>query len=94
MYAQTQTTQPSPPVKSIAVNLMKGNGGSNVTLLQQFLISQSKGSSAEALANVGATGYFGALTRAALAEFQTKVGISPALGNFGPITRAYLVAHY
>jgi hypothetical protein len=96
MYTQTQTqtTQPGLQVASIAVSLMKGSRGSNVTLLQQFLISQNKGSSAETLANVGATGYFGALTRAALAEFQAKVNISPPLGNFGPITRAYLVAHY
>jgi hypothetical protein len=82
------------PVKSITVNLGMGSSGNNVTILQQFLIAQNKGPAAEALAKVGATGRFGALTHAALAEFQANVGISPALGNFGAITRAYLGTHY
>jgi hypothetical protein len=46
------------------------------------------------LAKAGATSYFGVLTRVALAEFQGSVGISPALGNFGSTTRAYLAANY
>jgi len=77
-----------------ATNLGIGSRGSDVATLQQFLIAQNKGSAAQALANAGATGYFGTLTHAALAEFQSSVGISPALGNFGAITRAYLGAHY
>lgn len=81
-------------VRAIATNLGNGSRGNNVTVLQQFLISQNKGAAAQALAKVGPTAYFGVLTRAALAEFQAKVGISPALGNFGAITRAYLSAHY
>jgi hypothetical protein len=80
-------------VKAIATNLGQGSRDNDVTTLQQFLISQNKGPAAGALANVGATAYFGALTRAALAEFQANVGISPALGNFGAITRAYLKAN-
>jgi hypothetical protein len=80
-------------VRAIAVNLGQGSKDNNVTTLQQFLISQNKGPSAQALAKVGATSYFGALTRAALAEFQANVGISPALGNFGQITRSYLSTH-
>jgi peptidoglycan hydrolase-like protein with peptidoglycan-binding domain len=75
------------------VNLGKGSRNNDVITLQQFLISQNKGPAAAALANVGATAYFGAITRAALAEFQASVGISPALGNFGAITRAYINAH-
>ncbi len=81
-------------VRMIAMSLAKGSSNNDVKILQQFLISQNKGSAAQALANVGATAYFGVLTRAALAEFQTNVGISPALGNFGSITRAYIQAHY
>ncbi len=81
-------------VKTIAGNLGKGSRGNNVTILQEFLISKNIGPAARALAKVGATGYFGPLTRAALAEFQAKTGIRPSLGNFGPITRAFLNANY
>jgi peptidoglycan hydrolase-like protein with peptidoglycan-binding domain len=37
-----------------------------------------------------AMGYFGTLTKAALAKYQAEAGISPAAGYFGPITRAKL----
>ena len=81
-------------VKIISKNLAQGGRGDDIKTLQQFLISQGKGSAAQALSKIGATTYFGALTRAALAEFQANVGINPALGNFGSITRAYLSSHY
>ncbi len=81
-------------VLTIGTDLKKGDTNNNVTILQQFLISQNKGPSAQALARNGLTVYFGDLTRAALAEFQAQAGISPASGNFGPATRAYLSAHY
>lgn len=81
-------------IKMIVVNLGEGNKNDDVATLQQFLISQNRGSAAQALARVGVTSYFGMLTRAALAEFQASVGISPALGNFGPITRNYVSIHY
>jgi hypothetical protein len=64
--------------------------GSDVTALQLFLIAQNKGPQAQALAVVGATGFFGPLTQAALAEYQASVGITPAVGFFGPVTRAYI----
>ena len=35
-----------------------------------------------------AYGYFGNLTKSAVAAYQTSVGITPAVGYFGPITRA------
>jgi hypothetical protein len=77
-------------IKEIMIDLGKGSRNNDVAILQNFLISQNKGAAADILARVGATGYFGVLTRAALAEFQAQAGISPALGNFGPITRVYL----
>jgi hypothetical protein len=89
----TPAVTSTPQIKTVAANLYQGNSSADVTTLQQFLISQNTGSAAQALAAVGATGYFGSLTRAALAEFQTKVGISPSLGNFGPVTRSYISAH-
>lgn len=82
------------PVRTIAVDLVRGSRGNSVLILQQFLISQNKGSAAQALASHGMTTYFGVMTGAALAEFQASVGISPALGNFGPVTRGYLKANY
>lgn len=92
----TATVSPAavPQIRTVMTNFAQGNSGTGVTILQQFLISQNKGSAAQALGAVGATGYFGVLTRAALAEFQSNTGISPALGNFGPITRSYVSAHY
>jgi hypothetical protein len=90
---QAQATQQNSQASAITANLSEGSQGGSVGTLQQFLIAQNEGPAAQALARVGATAYFGTLTRAALAEFQTATGISPALGNFGPITRAYLNAH-
>ena len=85
---------PDASIRTVTVDLKKGNSGSNVTILQKFLISQYVGPAAEALTRTGVTAYFGSLTRAALAEFQTSAGITPALGNFGPITRSYIQAHF
>jgi len=62
--------------------------GAGVHFLQQFLIQEDSGPHSRNLASVGATGYFGSLTRNALAEYQDTAGIAPARGYFGPITRA------
>jgi len=77
-------------VRMIARDLEKNSRGDDVMFLQQFLISQNKGMAARALAEVGATAYFGMLTESALAEFQASTGISPATGYFGSKTRNYL----
>lgn len=97
--ASLQTPAPSPSafgesIRTIAINLVEGSRGNAVIILQQFLISQNKGPASRVLAAARATGYFGVMTRAALAEFQASVGINPALGNFGVITRGYIAAHY
>lgn len=63
----------------------------SVYFLQNFLISQNTGPSAKALAKAGATAYFGPLTQKALAEYQSSVGIIPASGYFGSITRAQII---
>lgn len=81
-------------VRMISSDLRKGSSDNNVMILQQFLIAQNKGPAAQTLASTGATAFFGDRTRAALAEFQASAGISPASGNFGPLTRGYLSAHY
>ncbi len=75
---------------SINENLRVGSVGDAVKLLQLFLITNSQGPFAKKLSQIGSTGYFGALTKKALAEYQKSVGIKPAAGYFGPKTRAYL----
>ncbi len=82
------------PVLSVTTNLTQGMKNIDVLKLQYFLIAQNIGSAAKNLAHVGATSYFGVLTRAALAEFQAYWGITPAWGNFGPITRNFLFTNF
>lgn len=71
-------------------DLMSGLRSENVRSLQNFLVAQNKGIAAAALKANGTTLNFGSLTKAALAEWQASVGISPASGYFGPLTRNYL----
>lgn len=66
----------------------------DVQLLQHYLNLHGYAVAATGSGSVGhETTYFGALTKAALAKFQKAVGIKPASGYFGPITRAYVTAH-
>jgi C1A family cysteine protease len=44
--------------------------------------------------NTESTGYFGAITRTAVIEYQKKYGIAPASGFVGEITRASLNSKY
>lgn len=70
-------------------NLTLGSRGTAVVTLQKYLISKNVGS-----ANlVVADGSFGPITQKALAQFQASVGITPAIGYYGPITRAYVESH-
>jgi|GEM_PF-6279649 hypothetical protein len=64
------------------VDLTVGSTGSAVTCLQQNLIAAGYSIPA------GATGYFGAQTKAAVSSWQAAAGVSPAAGYFGPISRA------
>lgn len=73
-------------------DLWTGLRSADVTWLQEYLIKKLTGTAARALESVGATGYFGSLTRAALAEFQAARGIMPAQGYFGAKTRAHISA--
>lgn len=68
------------PVFSLSLTV--GSTGPEVTKLQQFLLAKGWLS----LENV--SGYFGPLTKAALAKYQTVKGIVPGSGYFGPITIA------
>lgn len=67
-------------------SLTVGSRGADVTELQTTL-------AAAGFLTVSPTGYFGSLTKRALAQWQASVGISPASGYFGPITRAYIASN-
>ncbi len=84
------TPVPVTPSPTKPANLTSGSVGGSVTLLQSFLIEQGSGPEAQKLALRGTTGYFGALTKSALIEYQKAHGIIPASGYFGPLTKAYL----
>jgi peptidoglycan hydrolase-like protein with peptidoglycan-binding domain len=89
---QSTTTQAAPPSTTVR-DLELGMSGDDVKALQQALIAKDTGAAAQALAKNGATGYFGALTKAALIEYQKASGITPAEGYYGSITRTYLSTH-
>lgn len=78
----TLGAMPAHAQTAFSSDLTIGSTGTQVTALQNFLIQ--KGYSVPA----GATGYFGAQTKAALAAYQAANGIMPSSGYFGPITRA------
>lgn len=72
-------------------NLTVGAKTESVRTLQAFLNAQGFIVAKTGPGSIGyETSYFGALTRSALAQFQAAHGIHPAVGYFGPITRAFL----
>ncbi len=89
--AVAKLKEPGMPATSTvpSENLSFGMRSENVAWLQKRLINENVGEKAQALGMVGATGYFGSLTRAALSEYQTAKGIAPAAGYFGSLTRAW-----
>ena len=82
LQAQAGGSSSASASMTFSKDLTLGSSGADVTALQNWLIS--KGHTIAA----GATGYFGAQTKAALAAYQASAGITPASGYFGPITRA------
>ena len=80
----TTTTTTTAP--SFTRNLRIGSRGSDVTALQTILASKG-------YLMVSPTGYFGTLTKRALAAWQAAAGISPAVGYFGAISRAYVASN-
>ncbi len=70
-------------------NLTIGSTGSEVVALQTALVSMGHLTMPAGVS----MGYFGALTQSALAKYQASKGITPAVGYFGPITRASFAAN-
>ena len=71
---------------SIMAPLTIGSTGADVTALQNRLIAWGE------VIPAGATGYFGTQTQSALASWQGKNAVSPAVGYYGPITKAAMDA--
>ncbi len=69
---------------NFSANLSLGSTGDDVLELQKILIGEGH------LKVAAPTGYFGAMTLAAVKAYQTAHGITPASGFVGPITRALL----
>ena len=92
--AQTSgnTTPTNSGTPSFARDLTIAFTGADVNKLQNILVAKDTGPAARALKANGTTQYFGPLTRAALAEYQAANGITPAIGYFGPKTRAQMQA--
>src|SRR3989344_767085 len=66
---------------SFTRSLTVGSRGDDVTCLQNYLKTGGH-------LSVNATGYFGSLTKAAAASWQSANGVAPAVGYFGSISRA------
>jgi len=70
-------------------DLTIGSTGTDVMELQKFLNGKGFAVSASGAGSAGQeSSYFGALTASALARYQAANGIAPAVGYFGPMTRA------
>ena len=78
-----QSQPGNPPISSFSLNrdLFVGSAGNDVRRLQEFLAGEGVYPEARI------TGYFGPLTRGAVARFQEKHGISPQIGYVGFKTR-------
>lgn len=76
----------APAAFNFTTDLTVGSKGDAVTSLQSFLESKAMLTMPAGVAK----GYFGNLTKAALAAYQASVGITPSVGYFGPKTRAYV----
>jgi len=74
-------------------DLTLGSTGSDVQALQVILNANGYQVAASGAGSPGSEStYFGSLTAGALAKWQAAVGVSPAVGYFGPITRAKLAS--
>ena len=87
LTAQINALAGSPSVPSVGCSFTRdltlGSQGSDVTCLQNYLTSTGHFSFSG-----GSTGYFGSITRSAVAAWQAANGVAPAAGYFGAISRA------
>ncbi len=84
----SQTTTTSGTGYQFTMDLTVGSKGADVTALQQILVAKGL----LTMPAGTAMGYFGGLTKSAVAAWQTSAGIAPAAGYVGPKSRAALNA--
>ncbi len=78
---------------SFTRDLTMGAKGDDVKCLQQYLNASGNAVAASGVGSAGnETTYFGTLTKNALAKWQAANSVSPAVGYFGPISRAKYTA--
>ena len=87
LQAQINALQNRDPVSTAPYifkqNLTVGSTGPEVSSLQQMLVAQG-----HLIMPAGvAFGYFGFLTKTAVAKWQSANGVSPSVGYWGPISR-------
>ncbi len=81
--AQGSSAPAATPSCTLSRTLAFGAKGEDVTCLQRFLITQNL------LTSDSATGFFGALTRSAVKQFQRSHNLEP-VGHVGRLTRAII----
>ncbi len=90
---ETQTSQPTSTLFTRDLDI--GASGADVRALQEYLNTHGYVLVSDGPGSVGhETGLFGGLTRAALIRFQIANNISPAVGFFGPVTRAFVERNF
>lgn len=87
LQKQLSALSGSPPAMSAGActftkNLTVGSKGDDVTCLQTYLASTGH------FTYSGAKGYFGGITKSAVAAWQAANGLTPAVGYFGSLSRA------
>lgn len=85
LLATSLTSVFAEDVMNVNTNLMMSSRGSSVVTLQTYLESKGYLIMPQGVAK----GYFGNLTKKALADYQAQAGL-PSTGYFGPMTRAHL----
>lgn len=87
---QLQAAQGTATACTFTRSLFVGvSSGADVKCLQQYLNSTSYKVAATGAGSPGSeTNFYGPLTRAAVAKWQAANNVSPAVGYFGPISRA------
>ncbi|MFA7193566.1 MAG: Ig-like domain-containing protein [Candidatus Paceibacterota bacterium] len=86
--SDTSTTEETP---TFTKDLELNDEDPEVKLLQQFLNTQGFTVATSGPGSIGQeTTFFGRLTQIALSNFQMSVGIVPAVGYFGSITRNFI----